>query len=46
LVKERPKIVAELYENFVKFSKSKALLFWKLEQQRKAPKHDEASRLA
>jgi hypothetical protein len=42
LVRERPKTVAEHYKNFAKFSKSKVLHFRKLEQQRKAPKHDEA----
>jgi hypothetical protein len=46
LVRERLKTVAELYENFTKFSESKVLHFYKLEQQRKAPKHDEASRPA
>jgi hypothetical protein len=40
---EWPKTVANLYENFAKFSKSEVLHFWKLEQQRKAPKHDKAS---
>jgi hypothetical protein len=44
LVREKPKIVAELYENFAKFSKLEVLHFRKLEQQRKTPKHDEASR--
>jgi hypothetical protein len=34
----------ELYEDFTKFNKSEVLQFHKLEQQRKAPKHDEASR--
>jgi hypothetical protein len=43
LVRERPKIVVDLYENFAKFSKLEILHFCKLEQQRKAPKHDEAS---
>jgi hypothetical protein len=38
LVRERPKTVQELYENFEKFSKSEVLHFRKLEQQRKAPK--------
>jgi hypothetical protein len=37
LVRERPKTVAELYENFVKFIKSEVLHFRKLEQQRKSP---------
>jgi hypothetical protein len=44
LVREQPKIVAKLYEEFAKFSKSEVLHFRKLEQQRKAPKHDEAPR--
>jgi hypothetical protein len=42
LVRERPKTMPELYEEFAKFSKSKVLHFRKLEQQRKWPKHDEA----
>jgi hypothetical protein len=44
LVREWPKIVVDLYEEFTKFSKSNVLDFRKLEEQRKAPKHDEASR--
>jgi hypothetical protein len=44
LVKERPKIVPELYEQFVKFSKSEIQHFRKLEQQRKVSKPDEAIR--
>jgi hypothetical protein len=44
LVRERPKIVAELYEEFAKFNKSEVLHFCKLEQQRKTTKHDEAPR--
>jgi UDP-2,3-diacylglucosamine pyrophosphatase LpxH len=44
LVRERPKTIPELYEQFAKFSKSKVSHFRKLEQQRKAPKNDEASR--
>jgi hypothetical protein len=44
LDRERPKIVVELYEAFAKFSKPEVLHFCKLEQQRKTPKHDEASR--
>jgi hypothetical protein len=36
--------VIELYENFIKFNKLEVQHFLKLEQQRKAPKHDEASR--
>jgi hypothetical protein len=43
LVRERPKTVLELYENFAKFSKLEVLHFRKLEQKRKVPKHDEAS---
>jgi hypothetical protein len=41
-VRERLKTVIELYENFAQFSKSEVLHFRKLEQQRKAPKYDEA----
>jgi hypothetical protein len=44
LVREQPKTIVELYEDFTKFNKSEVLHFRKLEQQRKAPKHDEASR--
>jgi hypothetical protein len=33
LVRERPKTIAELYEEFTKLSKSKVLHFLKLEQQ-------------
>jgi hypothetical protein len=46
LVMERSKTVTELYEKFTKFSKLEVLHFRKLKQQRKAPKYDEASRLA
>jgi hypothetical protein len=46
LVRERLKIVIELYEEFTIISKSVVLHFHKLEQQRKSPKHDEASRPA
>jgi hypothetical protein len=35
-----------ILQNFVKFSKSEVLHFRKIEHQRKAPKHDEASRPA
>jgi hypothetical protein len=42
LVRERSKTVVELYEDFTKFSKSEALHLRKLEQQRKAPKDEEA----
>jgi hypothetical protein len=38
LVRERPKIVLELYEQFAKFSKSKIQHFHNLEQQRKVSK--------
>jgi hypothetical protein len=44
LVKERPKTVPELYEQFVKFSKSEIQHFRKLEQQRKVLKPDEKPR--
>jgi hypothetical protein len=44
LVRERPKIVLELYDQFTKFSKSEIQHFNKLEQQRKVPKSDEAPR--
>jgi hypothetical protein len=44
LVRERLKIVLELYEEFDKFSKLEVLHFRKLEQQRKTLKQDEASR--
>jgi hypothetical protein len=44
LVREQPKIVLELYEQFSKFSKSEVQNFCKLEQQRKATKPDEAPR--
>jgi hypothetical protein len=44
LVRERPKIVPELYEPFTKFSKSKIQHFHKLELQRKVSKADEAPR--
>jgi hypothetical protein len=44
LVREWPKIVPELYEQFMKFSKSKIQHFRKLEQQRKISKPDEALR--
>jgi hypothetical protein len=42
LVREWPKIVPELYEQFTKFSKSEVQYFYKLEQQRKTSKPDEA----
>jgi hypothetical protein len=42
LVKERPKIVPELYEQFTKFNKSETQHFLKLEQQRKVSKPDKA----
>jgi hypothetical protein len=44
LVRERPKIVPKLYEQFAKFSKSEVKHFRKLEQQRKIAKPDEAPR--
>jgi hypothetical protein len=44
LVRERLKTDVGLYEDFAKFSKLEILHFQKLEQQRKAPKHDEASK--
>jgi hypothetical protein len=43
-VREQPKTVAELYDNFSKFTKLEVFHFCKLEQQKKAPKLDEASR--
>jgi hypothetical protein len=45
LVRERPKIVSELYDQFAKFSKSEIQHFCKLEQQRKVAKPDEAPRV-
>jgi hypothetical protein len=42
LVKERPKTVSELYEQFTKFSKLEIQHFRKLEQQRKISKPGEA----
>jgi hypothetical protein len=44
LVRERPKVVSELYEQFTKFSKSEIQHFHKLEQKRKVSKPDEAPR--
>jgi hypothetical protein len=44
LVREQPKIVLELYDQFAKFYKFKIQHFRKLEQQRKVAKPDEASR--
>jgi hypothetical protein len=44
LVREQPKVVLELYEQFAKFSKSEIQHFHKLEQQRKASKLDKAPR--
>jgi hypothetical protein len=46
LVRERPKIVTGLYEEFTKFNKSEVLHIRKLEQQGKSPRHDEAPRPA
>jgi hypothetical protein len=45
LVRERPKIVPELYDQFAKFSKFEIQHSRKLEQQRKVAKPDEASRV-
>jgi hypothetical protein len=44
LVRERPKAVPELYDQFRKFSKCEVQHFRKLKQQRKGPKSDEAPR--
>jgi hypothetical protein len=44
LVRERPKTVSKLYEQFIKFNKSEVQHFRKLEQQRKVAKPDEAPR--
>jgi hypothetical protein len=44
IVRERPKTVSELYEQFAKFSKSKIQHFSKLEHQRKFLRPDEAPR--
>jgi hypothetical protein len=44
LVKEQPKTVPKLYEQFAKFSKSRIQHFRKLEQKRKNSKPDEAPR--
>jgi hypothetical protein len=44
LVKEWPKIVLELYEQYAKFSKANIQHFRKLEHQRKNSKSDEAPR--
>jgi hypothetical protein len=44
LVRERPKIVSELYEQFMKFSKIEIQHFLKFEQQREISKPDEAPR--
>jgi hypothetical protein len=44
LVREQPKIVLELYEQFIMFSKSEIQHFRKVEQQRKIAKPDEAPR--
>jgi hypothetical protein len=45
LVRERPKMVSKLCEQFTKFSKSEVQYFCKLEQQRKTSRTDEAPRL-
>jgi hypothetical protein len=44
LVRERPKIVSKLYEQFAKFKKSEIQHFCKHEQYRKVSKADEAPR--
>jgi hypothetical protein len=44
LVRERPKTVPELYDQFAKLNKTEIQHFRKLEQQRKVAKPDEASR--
>jgi hypothetical protein len=44
LVREHPKTVLKLYEQFTKFSKSEIQHFHKLEQQMKVSKPDEAPR--
>jgi hypothetical protein len=44
LVQERPTTLEELYDNFRKLSKSEVLHFCKIDQQRKAPRVNEASR--
>jgi hypothetical protein len=46
LVREKQKTTVEIYENFTKLRKLEVLHFHKLEQQKKAPKHDKASRQA
>jgi hypothetical protein len=46
LVREHPKTLEELYDNFQKFSRSEVLHFRKLEQQRKVPKESENPRPA
>jgi hypothetical protein len=43
-VRERPKKLGELYDNYQMFSRSEVLHFCKLDQQRKAPKESESSR--
>jgi hypothetical protein len=44
LVREHPKTLEELYDDFQKFSRSEVLHFCKLDQQRKVPKESESSR--
>jgi hypothetical protein len=44
LVREHPRTLEELYDNFCKFSRSEVLHFCKLDQQKKVPKEKEASR--
>jgi hypothetical protein len=43
LVREHPKTLEELYDNFEKFSGSEVLHFHKLDQQRKVPKENDSS---
>jgi hypothetical protein len=45
LIRERPKTVSKLYDQFAKFSKSEIQHFHKLEQQQKVTKPDEAPRV-
>jgi hypothetical protein len=45
LVREHPRTLEELYDNFHKFGRSEVLHFHNLDQQRKVSKENEASRL-
>jgi hypothetical protein len=45
-VRECPRTLKELYDNFHKFSRSELLHFRKLDQQKKVPRENEASRPA